>query len=406
MKGSREAIKALAREAVLVPQEEMLEVGRRKKQLLIGIPKETAYQEHRVALIPAAVGMLVNRGHEVIIQREAGKAVHFQDNDYSEVGAQIVESVEEVFRADMILKVAPPTEKEIEMLHNKQILISALQLTVQPKDLLKKMMQKKVCAVAWDYIQDKDEIYPIIRAMGEIAGNTAVQIASEYMSSDKNGPGTMLGGISGVAPSEVVIIGAGTVGEYATRAALGVGASVKVFDDSIYRLRRLQNDIGERIFTSVIQPKELKKAIKNADVAIGALRAKHGRTPLVVSEEMVKEMKYGSVIVDVSIDQGGCFETSEVTSLTDPVFKKYGVIHYCVPNIASRVPRTASHALSNIFAPILTDMGEQGGFENYIKRDPGFRNGVYVYNGTLTNDILGETFELPYKDLDLLLAAM
>lgn len=405
MKGSKEAIKALAREAALAPQEEMLEVGRRKKQLLIGIPKETAFQEHRVALAPEAVAMLVSRGHDVIVQREAGKHVHFQDNDYSEAGAQIMESVEEVFKADMILKVAPPTEEEIELLRPKQILISALQLTVQPKHALKKLMAKRVCAVAWDFIQDRDGIYPLVRAMGEIAGNTAVQIASEYMSSDKDGPGTMLGGISGVAPSEVVIIGAGTVGEYAVRAALGHGASVKVFDDSIYRLRRLQNDIGARIFTSVIQPKELKKAIRNADVAIGALRAKHGRTPLVVTEDIIKEMKYGAVIVDVSIDQGGCFETSSPTTHTDPIFKKYGVIHYAVPNIASRVPRTASYALSNIFAPTLTDMGDHGGFENYIKRDVGFRHGVYMYNGTLTNDILGEAFDLPYKDLDLLLAA-
>ena len=241
--------------------------------------------------------------------------------------------------------------------------------------------------------------------MGEIAGNTSIQIAGEYLSTEKGGQGLMLGGISGVAPAEVVIIGAGTVGEFATRAALGLGATVKVFDKSIYRLRRLQNLIGQRIWTSVIQPEELKIALRNADVAIGAVRPEHGRTPMVVSEEMVQDMQDGSVIVDVSIDRGGCFETSEVTTHTDPVFRKYGVVHYCVPNIASRVPRTASYALSNIFTPMLLSMGDIGGFEELIKKDLGVRHGVYLYNGALTSEILSEAFRLPYKDLDILLAA-
>jgi alanine dehydrogenase len=347
----------------------------------------------------------VSRGHDILVERGIGQAVQFQDSDYTEAGAQVVESAEEVFKADLIIKVAPPSLKEIELLRPKQILISALQLTVQPKDALRKMMEKKVSAVAWDFIKDREGIYTIIRAMGEIAGNTSIQIAAEYLSSDKGGQGLMLGGISGVAPAEVVIIGAGTVGEFATRAAMGLGASVKVFDKSIYRLRRLQSDLGQRIYTSVIQPDELKLALMQADVAIGALRPEHGRTPMVVSEDMVSEMKAGSVIVDVSIDRGGCFETSHVTTHTDPVFKEYGVIHYCVPNIASRVPRTASYALSNIFGPLLLTMGDRGGFEELIKKDLGIRHGVYLYNGALTSEILSEAFRLPYKDLDMLLAA-
>lgn len=389
----------------MVPQEQVMEVGRKKKSLFIGIPKEITFQEHRVPLTPAAVSVLVGRGHEVVIQRGAGEPAQFQDNDYSEAGAQVLESSEEVFKADMILKVAPPTHDEIEMLRHKQILLSALQLTVQPKDTLKRMMEKRMTAVAWDFIKDREGIYPIIRAMGEIAGNTSIQIASEYLSADKGGQGLMLGGISGVAPAEVVIIGAGTVGEFAARAAIGLGASVKVFDKSIYRLRRMQTDMGQRIWTSVIQPSELKKALKHADVVIGALRPEQGRTPMVVAEDMVKEMKYGSVIVDVSIDRGGCFETSEVTTHTDPVFKKYGVIHYGVPNIASRVPRTASTALSNIFGPMLLNMGDVGGFEDLIKTNLGVRHGVYLYNGNLTSSILSEAFKLPYKDLDILLAS-
>ena len=404
MSTSSELIKEMARQAAMLPQEQMLAVKRKRSSLVLGIPKELSFQEHRVPLTPSAVSVLVSQGHDVIIERGAGKFVHYQDNDYSEAGAQVVESVEEVYKANLIVKVAPPSHKEIAMLQPKQILISALQLTVQPKDTLKRMMEKKVTAVAWDFIRDSEGIYPVIRAMGEIAGISAIQVGAEYLASEQGGTGVLLGGISGVAPAEVVVIGAGTVGEFAVRTALGLGAQVKVFDKSIYRLRRLQNDIGQRLFTSVIDPTVLKAALKDADVAVGAVRSDHGRTPMIVPESMVKEMKYGSVIVDVSIDRGGCFETSEVTTHDDPVMKKYGVTHYCIPNIASRVPRTASRALSNIFAPLLVEMGEQGGFTDLIKKNLGVRNGVYIYNGALTNMDLSEAFNLPCKDLDLLLA--
>lgn len=405
MSQQRELLKQLAREVALSPQEQLLAEGVRNRALFIGIPKEIAYQEHRVPLTPAAVAVLTGRGNEVVVERGTGEAVRFQDNDYTEAGARIAKGPEEVFKANLILKVGPPSHREIEMLRHKQILISALQLTVQPKDSLRKLMDKKASAIAWDFIKDRQGIYTIIRAMGEIAGTTAIQIAGEHLSTEKGGQGLMLGGISGVAPAEVVILGAGTVGEFAARAALGLGASVKIFDKSIYRLRRLQNTLGQRVWTSVIQPDELKVALQNADVAIGAMRPDHGRTPMVVSEEMVQDMQDGSVIVDVSIDRGGCFETSEVTTHTDPVFRKYGVVHYCVPNIASRVPRTASYALSNIFTPLLMAMGDTGGFEELIKKDLGVRHGVYLYNGALTSEILSEAFKLPYKDLDILLAA-
>ena len=405
MSTSSELLKQLAREVSMLPQEQNMEVGKKGKNLFIGIPKEVTPQEHRVPLTPASVAVLVGRGHDIVVQRGVGSSVQFQDSDYSEAGAKLADSAREVFEADLILKVAAPVEEEIAMLRHKQILISALQMGGQHRESLRSMMEKKVTAVAWDFIKDREGIFPIIRAMGEIAGNTAIQIAAEHLSTDKGGQGLMLGGISGVAPAEVVVIGAGTVGEFATRAALGVGASVKVFDKSIYRLRRLQSTLGQRIWTSVIQPDVLKQALLQADVAVGALRPEHGRTPLVVSDDMVGQMKTGSVIVDVSIDRGGCFETSEITSLTDPVFKKYGVVHYCVPNIASRVPRTASYALTNIFTPILLSMGEIGRFEDLIKRNLGLRHGVYLYNGALTSEILSEAYRLPFKDLDIMLAA-
>lgn len=390
----------------MLPQEEMLEVGRKKGKLYIGIPKEISFQENRIALVPDAVTLLVNNGHRVVIETNAGKAANFEDKDYSEAGAEIAYNVEEVYKAEIVLKVAPPSTEEIEMMQRKQTLISALQLTVQPEDYVKKLVSKKVTAIAYDYIKDKDGIFPVIRLMSEIAGNTSILIAAEYLSNVHNGQGSIFGGITGTPPTDVVILGAGTVGEFATRAALGLGANVKVFDNSLYKLRRLQSVLGTRVYTSVLQPKVLQKALKTADVVIGAIRAKEGRTPCVVTEEMVQEMKYGSVIIDISIDQGGCFETSKVTNHSKPVFRKHGVIHYCVPNIASRVSRTASYALSNVFAPILLSIGEEGGIENMLRRDSGVRNGVYVYNGILTNKFLGETFNLPYKDIDLLMAAL
>jgi alanine dehydrogenase len=388
------------------PQEEMLEVARKKGKLFIGIPKEIAFQEHRVPFVPDAVALLTNNGHRIVVEAGAGKAANFEDTDYSEAGAEIVQTAKEVFKSDIVFKIAPPTLEEIELMKPKQTLFSALQLPVQPQDFLKRLTSKKLNCVAFDLIIDDAGILPVIRAMGEIAGGTSISIAAELLSNANNGVGSILGGISGISPTEVIIIGAGTVGEFAARAAIGLGATVKVFDNSTSRLRRLQNNLGSRVFTSVIVPKVLEKHLRTADVAIGALRATRGRTPQVVTEAMVSEMKTGSVIIDVSIDQGGVFETSEITNHTDPVFRKHGVIHYCVPNINSRVARTASYALSNIFSQTMLNMGDEGGFDALVRKDAGLRNGVYIYNGILTNQYLGETFHLPFKDINLLMAAI
>ena len=406
MRSSEDLLRTLAKAAFL-PQEEMLELNRRESSLFIGMPKESAIQEKRVPLVPDSVAVLVSNGHRVIIETNAGQGANFHDRDYSEAGAEIAYNAEDVYKADILLKVSPPSLEEIKFLNptSKQILFSALQLPVQPRNFMQQLMSKKVTAIAFDYIKDAEGIYPVVRAMSEIAGTSSILIAGEHLSNMRGGFGQMLGGISGVKPTEVVIIGAGTVGEFACRAALGLGASVRVFDDNIYKLRRLQNNVGQRLNTSVLQPKVLKKALKNADVVIGALRPIDGKTPCVVPEEMVADMKQGSVIVDVSIDYGGCFETSEVTSHESPVYKKHGVIHYCVPNIAARVSRTASYALSNVFTPLILEIGQNGGIEKMVKKNTGLRHGVYMYRGTLTNKILGEAFSLPYKDIDLLMAA-
>ena len=396
-------LKGLIEQGALLPKEEMLEVFQKKESLNIGIPKEVSFQERRVALVPEAVSLLVSNGHRVKVETGCGEGANFSDNDYSEAGAEVCYDRKEIYSCNLIFKVAPPSELEVDMMTGNQTFISALQISIQPKEVLQKLMKKKITAVAWDYIRDETGVFSVVRTLGEIAGTTSIQVAGELLSCFSSGKGMILGGIAGVQPTEVVIIGAGTVGESATRSALGLGASVKVFDNSLAKLRRLQNDIGSKVFTSILQPKVLAKAIRRADVVIGAIRSPFGKTPCIVSEIMVESMKTGSVIVDVSIDQGGCFETSQVTNHIEPSYIKHGVIHYCVPNIASRVSRTASFALSNIFSPLLLEIGENGGTTELICRNPGFRNGVYIYKGVLTNQVLGKVFDLKYKNIELLI---
>jgi alanine dehydrogenase len=400
---SSEELRKLSESAAYSPKEQLQAVDEGKESIFFGVPKERSFQERRVALTPDGVALLVSRGHRVVLEKGAGEGSNFHDNEYIQAGAQILEDVKEVYKANVLLKIAPPSLDEIAMMQQGQTLISALQISTQPKDSLQKLMQKRITAIAWDYIQDDDGVYPIVRAMGEIAGNTAILIAAELMSQAPGSRKAMFGGITGVPPTEVVILGAGTVGEYATRAALGLGASVQIFDKSMYKLRRLQNDIGMRLNTCTMHPETLTQALSTCDVAIGAVRSDSGRSPCLVTEEMVNSMKYGSVIVDVCIDQGGCFETSEVTTHEHPTFVKYEVIHYGVPNIPSRVSRTASKALSNIFSPILIKFGAQGSLVNVLRNFKGARNGVYLYKGTLTSSALGQTFDLPHKDLNLLL---
>ena len=395
----------IAKQAMMQPQESMLEVKAQKNQLYIGIPKEVSFQENRIPLTPLSVALLVNNGHNVMLERNAGQAANFSDKDYSEQGALIVHDTRKIYEADIIIKIAPPTLGEIEMMKPGQILISALQISTLKSDCLQALLNKKITALCFEHLQDEGGSLTVVRAMSEIVGATSILIAAEYLSNVFEGKGLMLGGITGVPPTEIVILGAGTVGEYAARTAISLGAEVKVFDPSIYKLRRLQNNIGTRIFTSVVQPIVLEKAITTCDVAIGAMRAEDGRSPCIISETTVSKMKRDSVIIDVSIDQGGCFETSEITNHTHPVFRKYDVIHYCVPNIASRVARTATYALTNIFAPILLDIGEQGGLKNVIWQNAGVRNAVYIYQGHLTSKYIGERFSIPTKDLDLLIVS-
>ena len=382
-----------------LPQEEVLEKTRSQKELTIGIPKEIFLQEKRVALSPDSVALLVNYGHNIIFQRGAGISCSFLDHEYSEAGAQIVDDVKRVYQSDIILKVSPPNLEEIDMMKNGKTLISALQLKIQKKEYFQKLINKKTTAIAFDYIKDKEGIFPVVRSMSEIAGNASILIAAECLSNFNGGKGLLLGGIAGVSTTNILIIGAGTVGEFAARSAKALGCSVKIFDNSLHKLRRIQDKLGARLDTSMIHPKALQKAIRRADVVIGAIRVKDERTPCVVTEEMVKMMKPLSVIVDVSIDRGGCFETSELTSHNNPTFVKHGVIHYCVPNIPSRMARTASFSLSNIFSTLLLKIANLGGVKNTIIQDDNISQGVYIINGNLTNKVIGNWYNLPYKTL-------
>jgi alanine dehydrogenase len=385
--------------------EETLDIKPKGAQLHIGIPKETAFQENRIALTPEAVGVLVSNGHEVVIEHNAGDAAHYRDKDYSEAGAKILYDKAEVFKSPMLVKSAPVIEEDLPLLQLNQVIISPIHLSALKASLLEKMMEKRISAISFENLKDDSGSYPIVRSMSEIAGSAVMLVAGQYLSSANHGKGALLGGISGIPPTKVIILGAGIVGEYAARAALALGASVKVFDNSVSRLKRLQNNIGFRIYTSVIEPRILSKQLKTCEVAVGALSSQSGRTPIVVTEEMVSNMRPGSVVIDVSIDRGGCFETSEITSHEHPIFIKYGVIHYCVPNIPSGFARTASQAISNVLMPLLLEAGEDGGFENLVWHKIHLRSGIYLFKGALTNFHLSQRFDLKYTDLNLLIAS-
>ena len=395
---------SLATSRAYFTQESMLAVETRKRKLFIGLPRETSLQENRLGLTPEAVQHLVAAGHEVLMEAGAGEPSKYADHDYSEAGAQIAYSPDEVFKADVLLKVAPPTLAEIELLHPNQTLISALQMGSMTQEYIAALARKKINAIGFELMKDPSGARPVVRAMSEIAGSTVMLIAAEYLARSNEGKGIILGGITGVPPSQVVILGAGTVAEYAARAATGLGAEVKVFDNHLYKLRRLKHNLGMQLYTSTLDTFALSQQIRRADVVIGALSVEDGRIPFMVPEEMVASMASGSVIIDVSIDQGGCFETSEMTSHSNPIFRKYDVVHYCVPNIASRVPRTATNALSNIFTPILQEISQHGGINEVLFTNEHFRSGVYLYRGSLTNAMIAKKFNLRYKELGLLIA--
>lgn len=388
----------------LLPHAEMLETGKKHKKLLIGIPKEDQQFENRIGLTPEAVEVLVNNGHDVLLEKDAGNGARYTSNDYSEHGGFIVDSNDKIWNSDVIVKVAPLKCEEIDKLKGNQVVFSPLNLHQQNNDYIRKLMNKKATAIAFEYIRNEYNSFPILQSMNSISGSTAIIIAAELLSNITGGKGVLLGGVTGITPTEVVILGAGTAAESATRAALGLGAFVKVFDTSVQKLELLQKNVGKRLHTSIFHPQVFTKALQSADVLIGAVDL-HLGPRFFVTEDMVKIMKKGAVVIDLTIDQGGCIETSECRNLLDPVFNKFDVVHYSVANVPSRVSRTSSIALSNILSPILLEMGSAGGIKPLLKNNLGLRKGVYIYNGILTSERIGDGFQIPYKDIDLLMAA-
>lgn len=392
-------------EGRLSPQAEMLAIEHKKGALYIGIPKVETNLENRIALVPSAVQALTAQGHRVVVEAGAGAKANYSDLRYSEAGAEIVYEKEKVFNAHIVLQVAPPTLDEISRFHPNQVVISPLHLPAMTEEFIDELRKKKVIALAMEYIQDNSGSFPFVRVMSEIAGMSAMLTAAELLATTSGGKGVLLGGIAGVPAAKVVTLGAGVVSESAVRVALGLGADVRVFDNNVYKLLRLQQNVGQRVNTSTFNPLQLEKDLQNADVVIGAVHSKSGHAPVIVTEDHVAQMKTGSVIVDVSIDQGGCIATSEMTTHAHPTFVKHGVIHYCVPNIASKVPRTASIAISNILVPLLLAAGKAGGVEDLLYEHEGLRNGVYIYLGRLTNAYIGSRYGMKHTDINLLITS-
>ncbi|MDV3810575.1 alanine dehydrogenase [Elizabethkingia anophelis] len=385
-------------EKELIPKEEKLEIVRKEKKFSIGIPKETCLDEKRLCLTPDAVQVLVQAGHRIIMENGAGEGSFFTDLQYAEAGAEMTTDTQEVFNQHIILKINPPTLEEIEFLKPCSYIISALQINLSSKEYFKKLSEKKINAIAFEYIMDEYKQYSLVRLIGEIAGTVSILYSSELLAQTN---GQMLGGITGVRPTEVVIVGAGIVGEYATKAAIGLGASVKVFDNSLSKLRRLNVLVDSRVPTSIIDPKELKKSLRRADVVIGAL-PRLNMLPI-VTEDMVMHMKKGSVIIDVTVDNGKCIETSELTTLSKPTFIKHDVIHCGLPNLTSRMSRTTTKAISNFFLSYLLDFDQEGGFENVLVKNSEMKQSLYMYKGRLTKQAIANKFGMQYHDINLLI---
>ncbi len=384
----------------LLPQEECLLIEPKRSNLFIGVPKEDFKIEKRICITPEAVQTLSAYGHRVLIEKGAGEASSFSDLEYSKAGAEITNDTKKVFACPIVVKVVPPTLDQIKLMTPSSVLWSTIQLKTLKSSYFKALTAKKITAFGFEFIQDKQENFTATNLLSEIAGIASIQIASELMTTTNKGKGLLFGNITGVPPTEVVILGAGIVAEYAAKTALGMGANVKIFDNSIQKLKRLQNNLPFAVSTSTIQEKLLLKALMRCDVAIGAIRGRN-RAPIVVSQTMVENMKTDAVIIDVAIDNGGCFETSVLTTHEKPTHRKFDVIHYGVPNITSRYCKTASMAISNMITPFLLDFADLGDLDRSIFTDNILKSGIYSYKGLITNKTVAEWFQLDYKDIHL-----
>ncbi len=389
-----------------IPQELLAELNKAGNALHIGIPRETDELERRLALTPEAVDILTSSGHRVWIETGAGLGINYADNHYAESGAEIMATAAEVWQADIILKILPPSAGEVALMKPRATLLSMLQLHSLSQEAFELMIAKRINAIAYELIADEYRKLPVMTVISEIEGTASITIASEMLSNTQGGKGILLGGIPGVSPTEVVIIGAGSAGTVAARAALSLGASVKVFDDDINKLRTIQLTLGQGLFTSTFHPNVLHNAFLTADVVIGAMRYINTNKRYVIAEELIRSMKRGALVIDLRVNQGGCFETTCTLKPSDPaIFEQYGILHYCQPNISNRVARTTSMALSNIFIPLLIQLSDMGTIQAMIKSVPGFKLGVYMYAGKPVNEYVSSHFNMRSNNIDIYLAA-
>lgn len=386
----------------ILPMEAMAWTKQNAKSILIGIPKEISANENRTPLSPTAIKLLVANGHEVIIESGAGKRAGFEDSDYLLAGATVSEDLSQIWASPLILKLTPPTLSEIGLMKKNACIISCAATFLLSEDMIDAMNQKKIMGIGMEYVEDNGGGFPFVQIMAEIAGQMILPIASQLLSSQDDS-NILLGNVTGVEPCQIVVLGAGHVVEQVAKAAYHAGIHIQVFDKDIYKLQRLKQTLGIPLITQVIDSENLPKALQSAQVIIGALRSETGITPCLVTEEMVSKLKPGTLIMDVCIDQGGCFETSELTTLSHPIFRKYGVIHYCVPNIPSKVGKTSSLAISNLLTSFILKSGKTGGVEEMLWQGKSFMKGVYVFKGFVTNKIVGKKFNKPVKEIQMLL---
>lgn len=386
-------------------RELLLKTERQKISTVIGIPKENQETEKRLALTPETVSLLVSLGYRVLMETGAGLTINYSDSYYAESGAEIVETAEEVFQANLILKITPPTLREVEMMRPRTTLYSFLYLHQLSTPLLERMSEKRINALAYELLYDNSGVSPFVTSISEIEGASSITLAAELLSNAHGGKGILLGGVPGISPTEVVIIGAGVAGTMAARAALALGASVKVFDDDILKLRTIRHELGSPLFTSTLQPNVLRNVFRSADVVIGAMQYINKTQFYRISADLIGEMKKGSLIIDLRMAQGGCFETTMEACLPDhpAVFERFGVLHFCEMSLSSRVARSASIALSNIFISMFTAMGDCGGVAHFARFDRGFASGFYMYAGKMVNSYVANHFNFPVSDIGLFL---
>ena len=369
--------------------------------MTIGVPRERRADEHRVGLTPVAIEMLTSAGHACVLERDAGRGAGFSDVEYERAGARIVYSGEEVYgRADLVAKVARPTDEEAGWLKEETTVMGFLHLLAGSRRRAEAMLAKKITAIAYETIQEEDGALPVLSALSHMAGLMAPQVAGTLLQNDRGGKGILLSGVPGVPPAEVVILGTGTFGMAAARAFLGLGASVYMLGTDLGRLQRIEDHLGfgRHIVMMLAHPLNIRKAAAFADVLIGAIHIPGARSPVVVTREMVRSMKPRSVIMDVAIDQGGCVETSRPTTHRDPTFVAESVIHYCVPNMTSVVARSASQMLNNAAWPFVSAVADHG-LESALAYHPALKRGVATHHGHVVNPMLASHLGVPEATL-------